>query len=160
MRAIATSQRVMLRSPWLAGALGAAAITAFMYVAGAIAGLVLGDASRFLGSIAGAEGAALPRAGGVVLLVMAFVWAFLFRRVRESLPGSSLMRGVLFGLLVWAVSTGVLWPLLQAWRPASVAPGWFGLGLGGTGAMITSALAHIVYGLVLGRTLPVPAGDS
>lgn len=150
----------MVRSPWLAGALGAAAITAFMYVAGAIAGLSLGDASRFLGSIVGAQAANVSFAGGVILLIMAFVWAFVFRRVRYSLPGSSLMRGALFGLLVWAVSTAVLWPLLQALRAAPISPGWFGLGLGGGGAMVTSCLAHVTYGLVLGRTLPVPAADT
>lgn len=135
----------------MAGAVGAAAVSAFMYAASALARFSMGSTLRFLGAVVGAsEGSAAL--GALILLFMAFVWAVLYRRIREALPESLLAHGVVYGLMIWVASTAILWPLLAQLRPLPVNPGLFALAFGPKAAL-SSLLAHLLYGLVLNRYL-------
>lgn len=137
----------------IAGAAGAAAVTAFMYAAQWLAEVPLGAAVRWLGAILGLTGSAAAVAGGVIFAAMAFVWALLYARTLHRLPGEGVARGIVYGAGVWLLSTVLLWPLLAVLHPLAATPGLFALGLAGVKGSVASLLAHALYGAVLDRIL-------
>lgn len=143
--------------PWLkvvrGGLMAGLAQTATVYVIAAVFGLSVADVSAFLGGVLVGSSSAAVGVGRWLFALMALVWAFVFRSVGPALPGSTWQRGVLYGALVWAVSTGLLLPLLSSLSVDGPRPGLFGLGFGGAAAAFTSLSAHLVYGAVLAATL-------
>ena len=151
--AIAPLRHLSVTSVVTAGAAGAAAVTAFMYAARWLAGVPLGAAVRWLGSILGLGGSAAAAAGAIVLVIMAFLWALLYGRAGHHLPGEGIVQGIAYGVGVWLLSTVLLWPALALLHPSSGTPGLFALGLAGVRGSVASLLAHGVYGAVIARVL-------
>lgn len=135
------------------GLMAGLAQTAAVYVIAAAFGLPVSGVSQFLGGVLVGASPAAVTVGRWMLAVIALIWAFVFRRIGPSLPGAAWQRGALYGVLVWAFSTGVLFPLLAAVSESAPRPGLFGLGLGGASAAFTALTAHIVYGIVLARAM-------
>lgn len=136
------------------GALGGVVITMFVYVFAALIGERLGLTVRFLGSLVATNPGTQAWIGGIVLGVMALVWGALYAYARNGLSLEGWSGGLVYGLLVWLVSTSLIFPLIAFARPAATAalvpaPGLLALGFGAK-AILTSLLAHAVYGMVLG----------
>lgn len=120
-----------------------------VYLLAVIMQLSVTDFSIFLGSLLTTGDAVW--AGRLVWAVMAILWSMLFLVARQYLPGPPLQQGLLYGLSIWVLSTGILLPLLGTVVGTGIPhPGWFGLGFGGLPAAITSLLAHLSFGGVLG----------
>jgi len=147
--------RVVPAGRVLAGALMAGLVqSVLVYAVAAAVGLRVGEAASFLGSLAGRDTTTARWVGLSLFWVMALVWGMLYPRLAAFLPGSPGLRGLLYGALVWLVSTGIIWPILGAiptvGSHAAAEPGVLGLGFGGWRAALTSAVAHLGYGWVLG----------
>lgn len=74
---------------------------------------------------------------GSVLFPLGYVYL-----AAQSLPGSPMLKGVLWAGLLWSVSEGVLAPMLGA--------GVFNAELGGLPAALRALLGYFVYGATLG----------
>ncbi|MDN3523615.1 DUF6789 family protein [Halomonas ramblicola] len=75
-------------------------------------------------------------------VVGTLVWGLLFALLVDHLPGSSDMRrGLLFGLVAWLVVMVTVFPMAGS--------GMFGMGFGLV-APLSTLLAHVVFGLVIG----------
>ncbi|WP_018719138.1 DUF6789 family protein [Arhodomonas aquaeolei] len=83
-----------------------------------------------------------PLVGWVIhLLIGTVVWGGLFALVHDRLPGSSVVRGLVFGTAAWLLMMVLIMPMAGA--------GLFGLGIG-IGAPVATLVLHWVYGGVLG----------
>lgn len=136
------------------GLLAGLAQTAAVYVLSVVLGSAVSDMSTFVGGVLVGPTAAAVGVGRWLFALMALVWAFVYRRTAHALPGTIVQRGLLFGALVWAFSTGLLLPLLSLLVTDGPSPGFFGFGFGGASAALTSLTAHLVYGTVLASTMP------
>lgn len=138
----------------LAGSLIAGAVMiGWVYLVSRLVGLGLGDAARFVGGYVDGSGDGSLRLGRVILFAMAPVWGLVYGYVRPLLPGSETQRGLLFGALVWLLSTVLLFPLLALFHPApgiAEEPGLGGMGFGGFQALLVSLTAHLLFGWILG----------
>ncbi|SMF83996.1 hypothetical protein SAMN06265365_1526 [Tistlia consotensis] len=75
-------------------------------------------------------------------LIGTLVWGPSFARLHDRLPGtSSIMRGVVFGVLAWLLMMGLLMPMAGA--------GFFGRSLGVVAPSLALVL-HLEFGTVLG----------
>ena len=74
---------------------------------------------------------------GAILFPLAFV--YLFYRV---LPGTTVVKGMLFGVVLWLASELIAMPLMGA--------GLFSMHIGGAKAAIASLIGHALYGSLLG----------
>lgn len=81
---------------------------------------------------------------GIHFVVGTLIWGGLFGLLAPFLPGhSDTRRGLVFGLATWLVVMVTVFPLAGS--------GLFGLGFGLV-APLSTLLAHIVFGVVLGAT--------
>lgn len=69
------------------------------------------------------------------------VWGTLFAALHQRIPGSNLIKGVLFGIGAWVLMMGVFQPM--------AGQGFFGLN-GGIVVPMMTLMFHLVYGVVLG----------
>ncbi|MDL2399604.1 DUF6789 family protein [Rhizobium mayense] len=69
------------------------------------------------------------------------VWGIIYAAIQASLPGTPVVRGLIFGALAWLAMMIIFMPL--------AGHGLFALSLGGQAAVATLVL-HLVYGAVLG----------
>ena len=99
----------------------------------------IGMLATFAGSASATTGWVIFAAGGVLVLGVTF--ALLDARVEATTGVGETARGILFGVLVWLVFMLVFMPVYGA--------GAFGLMLG-TGVPVITAVAAIIYGVVLG----------
>lgn len=84
---------------------------------------------------------------GSVLFPLAYVYL-----AAQRLPGSPLLKGMLWGGLLWSVSEGVLAPMLGA--------GVFSAELGGLPAALRALLGYLVYGITLGGLVAMEHPES
>ena len=144
---IGQSTRILLMAA-LAGMLQ----IAFVYLTAFIFGVSVGNISMFLGGLVTQDGATAIMIGRIILGAMAIVWGYLFISFARSVKGSWPAKGILYGLLVWGLSTIVILPLLSASMQTpgwTAQPGLFGIGFAGWPGAFLSLGAHIVYGWVL-----------
>lgn len=83
----------------------------------------------------------IPLAWVMHFAIGTFGWGGLYLILHGVLPGSSLVRGILFGVGAWLIMMLVVMPMHGA--------GLFGLNIGPHATMATLML-HIVFGAVLG----------
>jgi len=133
----ACSTRSFLVRSIVGGVAGTIAITTMMYM---VAPMMLGqpmDVAKMLGSMLGGNwwaGMALHIVNGAV--VFPLIFALVLYRL---LPGTPTLKGLVWGLTLWALAQTVVMPLMGA-----------GLFSGGMMPAIASLMGHIVYGLLLG----------
>jgi uncharacterized membrane protein YagU involved in acid resistance len=123
---------------FVGGLLGTPAMTALMYVLAPVFG-VNTDIVTMLGEMLGGwrTGMLVHILNGAVIFPVAFV--FLLYRF---LPGSPIVKGITFGVLLWLTSELVVMPIMGA--------GFFSVHIGGLKAASASFLGHVVYGWSLG----------
>lgn len=69
------------------------------------------------------------------------VWGTLFAVLYPKLPGSNLLKGILFGIGAWVLMMGIFQPM--------AGQGLFGLN-GGMIVPVMTLMLHLIYGAVLG----------
>ncbi len=87
-----------------------------------------------------------PAAGWLAHVVVGIVLALIYAAIAERLPGTSLLRGALYGAAVFVLAQLLFMPL--------VGGGFFS---GGEPQMLVGSLAgHLVYGIVLAWIYDLP----
>jgi hypothetical protein len=108
-----------------------------------VAPMMLGHPMDIAGMLANmiggvwAIGMAAHLMNGVVIFPL--VYAFL---VFRYLPGPPLLRGVIWGAVLWVVAETMVMPLAGA--------GFFSSEIGGLKAVMAALMGHLVYGALLG----------
>ena len=132
---------------FLGGAAGTVAITLMMYF---VAPLITGrtsDVIQYLGAEIGNPhwlgGLVLHIFNGVILFPLGF--AFLSAR----LPGPWIVKGLIWGIIVWVLAQGVVMPMMGS--------GFFGYSAGGLPSAASSLAGHLVYGGLQGLIAGIPA---
>ena len=125
----------------LGGLAGTAVLTMMMYF---VAPMMLGhpmDIAAMLGGMMGGSWA-LGMAAHWMLGVIVFplFYAFVIYRL---LPGSPIVRGAIWGMLLWLIAQTVVMPMAGA--------GFFSAAAGGTIAVMASLIGHLLYGGILGK---------
>lgn len=69
---------------------------------------------------------------------------------RDQLPGANWLKGLLFGLILFAIAQSVVMPMMGN--------GFWSMGQGGL--LMGSLIGHIVFGVVLGLAAPSAASTS
>ena len=82
-------------------------------------------------------------------VIFPVVFAFLLYRF---LPGSPVVKGITFGVLLWLISQLLVMPVMGA--------GFFSAHIGGLKAAVASVLGHVVYGGLLGLFPTLAQEDS
>jgi len=125
----------------LGGLAGTAVLTMMMYL---VAPMMLGhamDIAAMLGSMMGnswALGMAAHWMNGV--LIFPLLYAFLMYKL---LPGPPVVRGAMWGVVLWLIAQSMLMPMMGA--------GFFSSAAGGMMAVVASLIGHILYGGILGK---------
>lgn len=70
-----------------------------------------------------------------------FIWGTLFAVLHQRIPGSNLIKGVLFGIGAWLLMMGIFLPM--------AGQGLFGMSIGMV-VPVMALMLHLVYGAVLG----------
>ena len=108
-----------------------------------VAPLMLGhpmDIASMLGNMMGGSwplGMAAHILNGVVIFPL--VYALVVFRL---LPGPAVLRGLLWGVLLWLVAETMVMPMAGA--------GFFSSQIGGANAVVAALTGHLVYGVLLG----------
>lgn len=153
--AVAPVRKVATARVVTAGLVAGLVQIATVYVLQPILGTQRGAFSRFVADGLGmGDGritaqAAMSIGGLAALLVAAVLWAFVYRAVA---PAGNAVTGMAFGLAVWVAGALLILPLLSA-VGAAPSPGFLGTGFSGARSALVAALAHLVYGGVLGGVL-------
>jgi uncharacterized membrane protein YagU involved in acid resistance len=114
-------------------------MTAMMYLVAPMMGLHM-DIAAMLGSMLGgswAAGLMMHFVNGALVFPAIYTYA-LYDRV----PGSSSLKGIVWGLALWLVAQGMVMPMMGA--------GLFSSNAGGLMAAMASLVGHVLYGSVLG----------
>jgi len=118
-----------------------------------VAPLMLGhpmDIAGMLASMMGgawAMGMAAHLLNGIVIFPL--VYAFVIFRY---LPGPPVLRGVLWGAVLWLAAETMVMPMAGA--------GFFSSEIGGAKAVIAAMMGHLVYGALLGYVAGPAAQDA
>jgi uncharacterized membrane protein YagU involved in acid resistance len=122
------------------GFVGTVAITLVMYwVAPLLIGMPM-DIAKMLGDFLG-----IGWTAGMIVhfingsIIFPLIYAFVLYGV---LPGSSVVKGLTWGVILWAIAQTVVMPIMGA--------GFFSANAGGAMAVIGSLLGHLIYGGILG----------
>lgn len=122
------------------GFVGTVAITAVMYwVAPLLIGMPM-DIAKMLGDFLGIGW----NAGMVVhfingSIIFPLIYAFVLYGI---LPGGPVTKGIVWGVILWAIAQTVVMPMVGA--------GFFSANAGGAMAVVGSLLGHLIYGGTLG----------
>ena len=110
-----------------------------MYVAPMMTGQPMDIAALIAGMMGGNYliGMAIHIMMGVIIFPLAYVFV-----AYKFLPGSGLVRGILWGVALWLVAAAVVMPMAGA--------GFFMSNIGGMMAVVAALMGHIVYGGLLG----------
>lgn len=81
---------------------------------------------------------------GMVLHFMmgTLLFPFIYVMIYRFLPGAPLMRGIIFGIMLWLGAAFVVMPMAGA--------GFLLANIGGMMAFLATLIAHVVYGAILG----------
>ena len=123
----------------LGGLVGTMAMTAMMYMVAPMMGVRM-DIAAMLGSMLGgswAAGMAMHFINGTVLFPLVYGYLFVSR-----LPGPPLLRGALWGVVLWLIAQTMVMPMMGA--------GLFSAAAGGMVAAVGSLVGHVLYGTILG----------
>ena len=107
-----------------------------------VAPMMLGhpmDIAGMLGNMMGgiwALGMAAHLVNGIVIFPLIYVFAF------QYLPGPPLLRGAVWGAVLWLVAETMVMPMAGA--------GFFSSEIGGVKAVFAALMGHLVYGALLG----------
>ncbi len=99
----------------------------------------------------GLTGATLPKPAGWIghFLIGSVAWGVIYTALEPHLPGSAVVRGLIFGVLAWLAMMVVFMPM--------AGHGFFAIALGPM-AMMATLMLHLVYGAVLGVAFARLAG--
>ena len=131
----------------LGGLVGTMAMTAMMYMVAPMMGVRM-DIAAMLGSMLGgswAAGMAMHFINGTVLFPLVYGYLLVSR-----LPGPPLLRGALWGVILWLIAQTMVMPMMGA--------GLFSAAAGGMVAAVGSLVGHLLYGTILG-TVSVARAD-
>lgn len=131
----------------LGGFIGTLAMTAMMYLVAPMMGVRM-DIAAMLGSMLGgswAAGMAMHFINGTVLFPLVFGYLLVSR-----LPGPPVLRGALWGVILWLIAQTMVMPMMGA--------GLFSAAAGGMVAAVGSLVGHLLYGTILG-TVSVARAD-
>ena len=123
----------------LGGLVGTMAMTAMMYMVAPMMGVRM-DIAAMLGSMLGgswAAGMAMHFINGTVLFPLVYGYLLVSR-----LPGPPLLRGALWGVVLWLIAQTMVMPMVGA--------GLFSAAAGGMVAAVGSLVGHVLYGTILG----------
>ena len=123
----------------LGGLVGTMAMTAMMYMVAPMMGVRM-DIAAMLGSMLGgswAAGMAMHFINGTVLFPLVYGYLLVSR-----LPGPPLLRGALWGVVLWLIAQTMVMPMMGA--------GLFSAATGGMVAAVGSLVGHVLYGTILG----------
>ena len=123
----------------LGGFVGTMAMTAMMYMVAPMMGVRM-DIAAMLGSMLGgswAAGMAMHVINGTVLFPLVYGYLLVSR-----LPGPPLLRGALWGVVLWLIAQTMVMPMMGA--------GLFSAAAGGMVAAVGSLVGHVLYGTILG----------
>ena len=123
----------------LGGLVGTMAMTAMMYMVAPMMGVRM-DLAAMLGSMLGgswAAGMAMHVINGTVLFPLVYGYLLVSR-----LPGPPLLRGALWGVVLWLIAQTMVMPMMGA--------GLFSAAAGGMVAAVGSLVGHVLYGTILG----------
>ena len=123
----------------LGGFIGTLAMTAMMYLVAPMMGVRM-DIAAMLGSMLGgswAAGMAMHFINGTVLFPLVYGYLLVSR-----LPGPPLLRGALWGVVLWLIAQMMVMPMMGA--------GLFSAAAGGMVAAVGSLVGHLLYGTILG----------
>ena len=123
----------------LGGLVGTMAMTAMMYMVAPMMGVRM-DIAAMLGSMLGgswAAGMAMHFINGTVLFPLVYGYLLVSR-----LPGPPLLRGALWGVVLWLIAQMMVMPMMGA--------GLFSAAAGGMVAAVGSLVGHLLYGTILG----------
>lgn len=129
----------------LGGFVGTLAMTFMMYGVAPMMGLRM-DIAAMLGSMLGrgwGAGMMMHVMNGSVIFPAIYAYA-----VYAHLPGSSAVRGTLWGVVLWLIAQTMVMPMMGA--------GLFSSAMGGAMAALGSLIGHILYGTVLGAIASSP----
>jgi uncharacterized protein DUF6789 len=121
------------------GLTGTLAMTAMMYGVAPMMGVRM-DIAALLGSMLGGSwtaGLVAHLMNGIVIFPLAFGYV-----VATRLPGPPVLRGALWGTLLWLIAQTMVMPMMGA--------GLFSAAAGGMVAAVASLAGHLVYGSILG----------
>ena len=131
----------------LGGFIGTLAMTAMMYLVAPMMGVRM-DIAAMLGSMLGgswAAGMTMHFINGTVLFPPVYGYLLVSRR-----PGPPLLRGALWGVVLWLIAQTMVMPMMGA--------GLFSAAAGGMVAAVGSLVGHLLYGTILG-TVSVARAD-
>ncbi len=123
----------------LGGFFGTLAMTAMMYMVAPMMGVRM-DIAAMLGSMLGgswAAGMAMHFINGTVVFPLVYGYLLVSR-----LPGPPVVRGALWGVVLWLIAQTMVMPMMGA--------GLFSAAAGGMVAAVGSLVGHLLYGTILG----------
>jgi uncharacterized membrane protein YagU involved in acid resistance len=121
------------------GFAGTVVMTAMMYVVAPMMGLNM-DIAQMLGSMLGNSwmaGMMMHFVNGTVIFPLIYVYV-----LYAWLPGSPLVKGILWGVILWFLAQAVVMPMMGG--------GFFSSAMGGMMAVMGSLMGHLLYGGLLG----------
>ena len=127
------------------GFVGTLAMTTMMYVVAPMMGLHM-DIAAMLGSVLGgswAAGMMMHFVNGTLIFPAIFTFVLF-----GVLPGSSILKGTLWGVGLWLMAQLVVMPMMGA--------GVFSANVGGMMAAMGSLVGHLLYGSLLGAIATAP----
>ena len=122
----------------LGGLVGTMAMTAMMYMVAPMMGVRM-DIAAMLGSMLGgswAAGMAMHVINGTVLFPLVYGYLLVSR-----LPGPPLLRGALWGVVLWLIAQTMVMPMVGA--------GLFSAAADGMVAAVGSLVGHVLYGTIM-----------
>jgi uncharacterized membrane protein YagU involved in acid resistance len=123
----------------LGGFVGTLVMTAMMYLVAPMMGLHM-DIAAMLGSLLGgswAAGMVLHFVNGTLIFPAIYAYA-----VAEVLPGPPVIKGSIWGIVLWVLAQVVVMPMMGG--------GLFSSAMGGMMAAMGSLIGHLLYGGLLG----------
>lgn len=127
------------------GVAGTVVMTMVMYLVAPMMGVHM-DIAEMLGSMLGnswSAGLMMHALNGAIVFSLIYAY-FLY----ERLPGTPVIRGATWGVILWLLAQVVVMPMMGA--------GFFSFAMGGMMAAVGSLVAHLMYGGVLGAIAGAP----
>lgn len=110
-----------------------------MYVAPMMTGMPMDIAAMLAGMLGGSYMLGMLAHVMMGVVVFPLIYAFV---VYERVPGAPVLRGAIWGAVLWAVAVTMVMPMAGA--------GFLMANIGGLMAVMASLMAHLVYGGILG----------
>lgn len=131
------------------GFAGTAAMTLMMYFVAPMMGLNMDIAAMLAPMVGGSwmAGMIAHFVNGTIIFPLAYAFV-----LYGLLPGSPVVKGVVFGIVLWLLAQTVVMPMMGA--------GFFSANMGGMMAVMGSLGGHVLYGAILGAIGGAPEGTG